>query len=72
MAKPTVPITLQIGTITADVGTVELPISTGPATRADGVWHLPLTVDHDEFRRRVADLLRGVADEFEKGPTTDG
>lgn len=65
---PAVPVTLQIGNTTADIGTVELPIVSTPAGRdAAGLWHIDFRVDHAAFRRGLADLLRQAADEFEKG-----
>jgi len=63
MARPTLPVTLHVGGTTAEVGTVEVPFTPRPIDR----WNITLEVDHAEFRRRLADLLRGVADEFEKG-----
>lgn len=72
MAKPTLPVTLQIGSITAEVGTVELPMTSQPAGRdAAGLWKVEVNVDHAELRRRIADLLRSVAYEFEKGSSAD-
>lgn len=69
---PAVPVTLQIGSVTAEIGTVELPLTSAPAGRdAAGLWHIEFNVDHAAFRRGIADLLRKAADEFEKG-TTDG
>ena len=70
MAKlAAVPVTLQIGNTTAGVANVEVPLISAPAGRdAAGLWQVEFRVDHAEFRRRVADLLRSVADEFEKGP----
>lgn len=73
VARPDLPVTLRIGTITAEIGSVKLPMTSQPAGRdAVGLWHLEVNVDHVEFRRRVADLLRGVAAEFEKEAPTDG
>lgn len=74
MAKPAaVPVTLQIGSVTANVGAVDLPLTSAPAGRdAAGLWHLDFRVDHAAFRRGLADLLRQAADEIEKGAPTDG
>lgn len=70
---PAVPITLQIGDTTAEIGTVELPLISTPAGRdAAGLWRIDFRVDHAAFRRGIADLLRAVADEFEKGATDAG
>lgn len=70
MALAALPVSLQIGGTTAEVGTVELPLISAPAGRdAAGLWQVNLSVDHVELRRRIADLLRSAADEFEKGPT---
>jgi hypothetical protein len=71
MASPaSVPVTIQIGNTTAGVGHVEVPIISTPAGRdAAGREQVKLAVDHPELRRRIADLLRGVADELEKGPS---
>ncbi|MGP3914313.1 hypothetical protein [Nonomuraea sp. 10N515B] len=69
MVKPSVSVTLQIGSTTAEIGTVDLPIVSTPAGRdAVGLWQVEFHVDHAAFRRRIADLLRSAADEFEKGP----
>jgi hypothetical protein len=71
MAKPTLPVTLHLGDITAaEVGTIDIPFITGPASEdATGQWHVEVKVDHAVLRQSLADLLRRVADEFEKGPT---
>ena len=69
MAKPTLPVILTIGTIQGEVGTVELPFAPRPLGRdAAGRWNVSIEVDHDEFRRRLADVLRGVANELTKRP----
>lgn len=74
MTKPAaVPVTLQVGNTTAEIGTVELPLISTPAGRdAAGLWQVDFTIDHAEFRRGVADLLRAVADKFEKGASDAG
>lgn len=73
MARPALPVTLKIGDITAaEIGTVDIPLIAGPVSKdAAGQRYAEFTVDHAEFRRRVADLLRSAAAEFEKG-ATDG
>lgn len=73
MAKPAaVPVALQVGSTTAEIGAVDLPLVSAPAGRdAAGLWQLTFRVDHAEFRRGLADLLRKAADEIEKG-VTDG
>ncbi|MER7500453.1 hypothetical protein AB0L05_27725 [Nonomuraea pusilla] len=67
VAKPVLPVTLKIGDIAAaEVGTVEIPLVTGPASKdAAGRWRMELRVDHPALRRNIAILLRGVADELE-------
>ncbi|GAA3172547.1 hypothetical protein [Nonomuraea roseoviolacea] len=69
MVRPALPVVLQIGGTTAEVGSVDLPLVEGPAVRnAGGTWEIEVRVDHSELRRRIADVLRLVADEFERGP----
>lgn len=69
VARPAVPVVLQIGSTIAEVGCVHLPIVSTPAERdALDMWQVEFHVDHAELRRRIAVLLRSVADEFEKGP----
>ncbi|MFI7468145.1 hypothetical protein [Nonomuraea sp. NPDC049646] len=69
MTRPAaVPVLLQVGNITATIGAVELPLVAGPITHASpGLQFANFTVDHTEFRRSLADLLRNVADELDKG-----
>jgi hypothetical protein len=69
MAKPVLPVILQIGDTSGQIGTVDVPLVAGPVVRGmAGLQHAEFRVDHDEFRRNVADLLRRVAEEFERGP----
>ncbi|MFD1547006.1 hypothetical protein [Nonomuraea guangzhouensis] len=69
MAKPTLPVILAVGTTVGEIGTVELPLAPRSIGRdAAGRWNVAVEVDHVELRRRIADLLRGVADELEKVP----
>lgn len=74
MAKPAaVPVFLQVGNTTAEIGSVELPLVAAPASHASpGLKFANFTVDHTEFRRGLADLLRNAADELDKGATADG
>lgn len=73
MARPaSVPVTLQIGSITAEIGTVDIPLIAGPTTRdSTGRAFANFNVDHAEFGRALADLLRSTAHDLEKG-ATDG
>ncbi|MFI6793669.1 hypothetical protein ACIBG4_40695 [Nonomuraea sp. NPDC050383] len=73
MASPTLPVVLQVGTTpAAQIGTVEIPIVTGPASKdPSGHWQVEVQVDQDELWRRIASLLRDAADLIEKG-ATDG
>lgn len=69
MVKPTLPVVLTVGTTEGEIGTVELPFAPRSIGRdAGGRWTVSVEVDHAELRHRIADLLRGVADELEKGP----
>jgi hypothetical protein len=69
VVEPALPIVLQIGSTSAEVGCVHLPLVSTPAGRdAIGMWQIDFHVDHAELRRRIAVLLRSVADEFEKVP----
>lgn len=74
MAKPTLPVILHLGDISAaEVGTVDIPFVTGPASKdTAGQWHVEVRVDHAALRQNIADLLRSVATQFEKEPGGDG
>lgn len=73
MAKPVLPVTLQIGTTpAAQIGTVELPLKTGCASKAAGLLSVEVHVDQDELWKRIAVVLRDAAALFEKGPGADG
>lgn len=69
MAKPTLPVVLQVGNTSGEIGSVELPFISEPAGKdAAGLWTVTLRVDHPEFRRRLAALLRDAAAHFEEVP----
>lgn len=73
VARPALPVTLMIGDITvAEIGTVPIPLIAGPVSKdPGGQKYAEFHVDHAEFRRGVADLLRAAAAEFERGPVDD-
>lgn len=73
VAKPTLPVVLWVGDTAAEIGTVDLPLVAGPVTQASsGRMFANFAVDHAEFRRGLADLLRSTAHELEKGASADG
>lgn len=69
MAKPTLPVTLHLGDITAaELGTITIPFTTKPARKDNaGQWHIEVLVDQKALRQSIADILRDAAAQFEKG-----
>jgi len=69
MARPTLPVTLHLGDLTAaDLGTVTIPFTTKDAGKTTaGQWHVEVLVDQKALRQSLAAVLRDAADRLEKG-----
>lgn len=65
MRPVTMPVRLRVGTTEADIGTVDIPITTTTGPADGDTAAVSVKVDMDGLRLRLAEFLRAVADEME-------
>lgn len=73
MAKPTLPVILHLGDVTAvaEIGTVVVPLVPETGKDAAGRLHVNVRVDIAALRRDLAEVLRDAADQFDKAADGD-